>query len=244
MLTNNNNFIFPNWNAPANVHAVMTTRLGGVSKSPFDSFNLATHVEDNLEAVLENRRLLKTELSLPSEPFWLEQIHSSTVVEASNELCLPKADASFTTQKNVVCVVMTADCLPVLLCSKDGEKIAAVHAGWRGLENGIISKTVAALRTKDLVVWLGAAIGAECFEVGDDVRDAFLKKSADYSNAFKKNGSQWLADIYQLARIELAHLGITQVFGGEFCTVTDAERFYSYRREKQTGRMATLIWRD
>lgn len=242
MLTNNNNFIFPNWNAPANVHAVMTTRLGGFSKSPFDSFNLATHVEDDLEAVLENRRLLKTELSLPNEPFWLEQIHSNIVVEASNELCLPKADASFSTQKDVVCVVMTADCLPVLMCSKDGEKIASIHAGWRGLENGIISKTVETLKTKELIVWLGAAIGAECFEVGDDVREAFLKKSADYSMAFKKNGSQWLADIYQFARIELAYLGITTVFGGEFCTVSDS-RFYSYRHEKQTGRMATLIWR-
>lgn len=240
---NNDNFIFPNWNAPKNVHAVMTTRLGGVSKSPYDSFNLATHVDDNLEAVLENRRLLKTALNLPSEPFWLEQIHSNTVVEANNDFILPKADASFTNKKNVVCVVMTADCLPVLMCSKDGEKIAAIHAGWRGLENGIISKTVEALKTKDLIVWFGAAIGANCFEVGDDVREAFLKKSADYSVGFKENGSQWLADIYQLARIELAHLGITTVFGGEFCTVSDSELFYSYRREKQTGRMATLIWR-
>jgi YfiH family protein len=249
MLTNNNNFIFPNWNAPDNVHAVMTTRIKAHPPQPpfkagscYADFNLATHVDDNLENVLENRRLLKTELSLPNEPFWLEQIHSNVVVEASNNLILPKADASFSIQKNVVCIVMTADCLPVLLCSKDGEKIAAVHAGWRGLENGIISKTVEALKTTDLIVWLGAAIGANCFEVGDDVRNAFLKKSADYSIAFKQNGSQWLANIYELARIELAHLGITAVFGGEFCTVSDS-RFYSYRREKQTGRMATLIWR-
>lgn len=244
MPMNINNFIFPNWNAPENVHAVMTTRLGGVSKSPYDSFNLATHVEDDLAAVLENRHLLKTKLNLPDEPFWLEQIHSNTVVEASTKLLLPKADASFTTQKNVVCVVMTADCLPVLLCSKDGKKIAAVHAGWRGLENGIISKTVAALQTKDLTVWFGAAIGANCFEVGDEVRNAFLEKSADYANAFKENGSQWFCDIYQLARIELLQLGISDVFGGEFCTVSDSSRFYSYRRDKQTGRMATLIWRD
>ncbi len=222
----------------------MTTRIGGVSKSPYDSFNLATHVEDDLEHVLENRRLLKTELNLPVSPFWLEQIHSNTIVEVSTDLILPKADASFTTQKNVVCVVMTADCLPVLLCSKNGEKIAAVHAGWRGLESGIISKTVAALKTTDLSVWLGAAIGANCFEVGDDVRNAFLKKSADYSTAFKQHGSQWLCDIYQMARIELLHLEITDVFGGEFCTVTDSAHFYSYRRDKKTGRMATLIWSD
>lgn len=244
MPMNKNNFIFPNWNAPENVHAVMTTRIGGVSKLPYESFNLATHVEDNLDAVLENRHRLKTELSLPNEPFWLEQIHSNTVVEASTKLLFPKADASFTTQKNVVCTVMTADCLPVLLCSRNGEKIAAVHAGWRGLENGIISKTVEALQTKDLMVWFGAAIGVNCFEVGDDVRHVFLKKSADYVSAFKENGSQWLCDIYQLARIELLQLSITNVFGGEFCTVSDSARFYSYRRDKQTGRMATLIWRD
>ena len=243
MLKKHDNFIIPNWNAPANVHAVMTTRNGGVSKLPYDSFNLATHVDDDLENVLENRRLLKTELALPTEPFWLEQIHSNTVIEASKDLILPKADASFSNNKDVVCVVMTADCLPVLMCSKDGTKIAAIHAGWRGLESGIISNTVAALKTKELIVWLGAAIGAECFEVGDDVREAFLKKAADYSTAFKAREKGWLADIYQLARIELAHLGITAIYGGEFCTMTDTERFYSYRREKQTGRMATLIWR-
>lgn len=244
MLMKNVDFIFPRWNAPENVHAVMTTRLGGVSKSPFDSFNLATHVEDSLEHVLKNRLLLKTTLNLPAEPFWLEQVHSNTVVEVSADSILPKADASFTTKENVVCVVMTADCLPVLLCSKDGDKIAAVHAGWRGLESGIISNAVEALKTKDLSVWLGAAIGAECFEVGNDVREAFLKKSVDYASAFKKNGTQWLCDIYQLARIELTHLGITEVFGGEFCTVSNSERFYSYRRDKQTGRMATLIWKE
>jgi len=253
MMSKNANFIFPNWNAPPNVHAVMTTRIQvhpprppskGGEDNGFDNFNLATHVGDNLEAVLENRRLLKTALNLPAEPFWLEQIHSNIVVEASAELILPKADASFSHQKGVVCVVMTADCLPILMCSKDGKQIAAIHAGWRGLENGIITNTIAALKTNDLIVWLGAAIGMDCFEVGNEVREAFLKKSADYATAFKKNGSNWLADIYQLARIELANLGITHVFGGEFCTMTDAERFYSYRRENQTGRMTTLIWRS
>ncbi|MEI7840153.1 MAG: peptidoglycan editing factor PgeF [Methylococcaceae bacterium] len=253
MMSKNANFVFPNWNAPANVHAVMTTRSQAHPPRPpskggedncFDNFNLATHVGDDLESVLENRRLLKTTLNLPVEPFWLEQIHSNIIVEASAELILPKADASFSHQKNVVCAVMTADCLPILMCSTDGAQIAAIHAGWRGLENGIITNTVAALKNTDLIVWFGAAIGVDCFEVGDEVRDAFLKKSADYATAFKKNGSNWLADIYQLARIELASLGITHVFGGEFCTMTDTERFYSYRRENQTGRMATLIWRS
>lgn len=239
-----NKFLFPNWNAPANVHTAMTLRTGGVSASPFDSFNLAMHVGDDLEMVLENRRLLKSELNLPAEPFWLEQIHSNTVVEASADLILPKADASYSHQKNMVCVVMTADCLPILMCSSDGTQIAAIHAGWRGLATGIISNTVSALKTKDLIVWLGAAIGADCFEIGDDVRDTFLKKSANYESAFKPHENKWLADIYQLARMELTHLGITQIFGGEFCTMTDTERFYSYRRDNQTGRMATLIWRS
>ncbi|MDD5229074.1 MAG: peptidoglycan editing factor PgeF [Methylococcales bacterium] len=255
----NDNFIFLNWNAPPNVHAAMTTRIKAHPSSPpskggknncYADFNLATHVGDDLENVLKNRRLLKTELSLPNEPFWLEQIHSNTVVEVSTDLILPRADASYSHQKDVVCAVMTADCLPVLMCSTDGTQIAAIHAGWRGLANGIISNTVAALKTTDLIVWLGAAIGAECFEVGDDVRDTFLKKSADYSIAFKAHpprppskGGDWQADIYELARIELLQLGITQIYGGEFCTVTDAEHFYSYRRDKQTGRMATLIWR-
>ncbi len=237
-------FLFPNWNAPANIHAAMTLRIGGASSALFDSFNLATHVGDELENVLENRRLLKTELNLPVEPFWLEQIHSNSVIEASTDLVLPKADASYTNQKNVVCAVMTADCLPVLMCSSDGTQIAAIHAGWRGLATGIISNTVSALKTNELIVWLGAAIGADCFEVGDDVRDTFLKKSTDYESAFKAHENKWLADIYQLARIELTGLGITQIFGGEFCTMTDTEHFYSYRRDNQTGRMATLIWRS
>ncbi len=239
-----NKFLFPNWNAPANVHAAMTLRIGGVSSSPFGSFNLATHVGDDLETVLENRQLLKTELNLPTEPFWLEQIHSNAVIDASADLILSKADASYTHQKNVVCAVMTADCLPVLMCSSDGTQIAAIHAGWRGLATGIISNAVEALKTKDLIVWLGAAIGADCFEVGDDVRDTFLKKSVNYESAFKAHENKWLGDIYQLARIELASLGVTQIFGGEFCTMTDTERFYSYRRDNQTGRMATLIWRS
>ena len=239
-----NKFLFPNWNAPANVHAAMTLRIGGVSSSPFGSFNLATHVGDDLETVLEHRQLLKTELNLPTEPFWLEQIHSNAVIDASADLILSKADASYTHQKNVVCAVMTADCLPVLMCSSDGTQIAAIHAGWRGLATGIISNAVEALKTKDLIVWLGAAIGADCFEVGDDVRDTFLKKSVNYESAFKAHENKWLGDIYQLARIELASLGVTQIFGGEFCTMTDTERFYSYRRDNQTGRMATLIWRS
>jgi polyphenol oxidase len=158
---------------------------------------------------------------------------------------LQQADASYAAVSGVVCAVMTADCLPLLLCDVEGTQVAAIHAGWRGLLAGIIGNTVAAMQRRNLLVWLGPAIGPECFEVGAEVRAAFLEKSADFSVAFKQHDSgKWLADIYQLARIDLLALGINKVFGGNFCTVTEQDRFYSYRRDKVTGRMATLIWRD
>jgi YfiH family protein len=158
---------------------------------------------------------------------------------------LQQADAAYADESGVVCAVMTADCLPVLVCSTDGMQVAAIHAGWRGLLAGVIGNTVAAMQRQNLLVWLGPAIGPDCFEIGAEVRDAFLEKSAAYSSAFKEQGGgKCLADIYQLARIELAGLGITDVYGGTHCTVTEHERFYSYRRDTQTGRMATLIWRD
>ncbi len=237
-------FLFPIWNAPKNIHSAMTLRTDGVSQKPYASFNLATHVNDDTSTVLKNRHLLKTRLNLPSEPFWLEQIHSNTVIQANKISVLDKADASYTNQADVVCIVMTADCLPILLCSKNGEEIAAIHAGWRGLASDIISETVLNFKSKNLIAWLGAAIAPCCFEVGDDVRNIFLNKSACYANAFNKNQTgYWFADIYELARIQLTFLGINQVYGGEFCTMCDEQRFYSYRRDKQTGRMATLIWR-
>jgi len=184
-------------------------------------------------------------LALPSEPVWLEQIHSNRVVAAATSHPLQQADASYTDLAGVVCAVMTADCLPLLLCDVDGTQVAAIHAGWRGLLAGIIGNTVACMKNRDLLVWLGPAIGPESFEVGSEVRAAFLEKSAEFSSAFKEqDNGKWLADIYQMARIELQALGINKVFGGNFCTVTEQDRFYSYRRDKVTGRMATLIWRD
>ncbi len=244
-MNSNKPWLQPDWPAPANVHAATTLRSGGVSKGRFASLNPATHVGDHLGLVAQNRALIKTILSLPSEPAWLSQVHSNIVVEAVPNMPLLEADASYTRKTSVVCVVMTADCLPVLVCSKDGKQIAAIHAGWRGLFDGVIANTIHALKTHDVIVWLGPAIGAEKFEVGGEVRDAFLAKSADYVAAFKqKNAGKWLADIYQIARIELVELGITGVYGGNFCTVTDDGRFFSYRRDNQTGRMATLIWRD
>lgn len=235
----------PDWPAPNNIHALTTLRSGGLSSGAFSSLNPALHVGDDERLVRGNRQLIKEMLALPSEPVWLEQIHSNRVVAAEGGLSLQQADASHTGLPGVVCAVMTADCLPLLLCDVEGRQVAAIHAGWRGLLAGIIGNTVACMQSRELLVWLGPAIGPESFEVGDDVRAAFLEKSNKFSSAFKEQGNgKWLADIYQMARIELRALGINKVFGGNFCTVTEQDLFYSYRRDKVTGRMATLIWRD
>ena len=241
----NKHWLQADWPAPTNIHAATTLRMGGVSQGEFTSLNPATHVGDNPDVTSQNRHIIKAMLNLPSEPVWLNQTHSNRSIKAIATDTAQQADASYTDQLGVVCAVMTADCLPLLVCSADGTEIAAIHAGWRGLLDGIIGNTVAALRSSDLLVWLGPAIGPERFEVGNDVRSAYVSKSSEYSSAFKRYGDgKWLADIYQLARINLAALGIKKIYGGGFCTVTDRERFYSYRRDKVTGRMATLIWRD
>ena len=254
-MSKNKHWLVPDWPAPANIHAATTLRTGGVSQAPYFSLNPATHVSDAAEQVRQNRQIIREMLDLPSEPVWLEQIHSNRAVKAVNPPYPPlqkggrgdlqQADASYSDEAGVVCAVMTADCLPLLICSTDGMQIAAIHAGWRGLLAGVISNTVVAMQQQDLLVWLGPAIGPDCFEVGTEVREAFLEKSVAYSDAFKpQSNGKCLADIYRLARIELAALGITQVYGGTHCTMTEHERFYSYRRDSQTGRIATLIWRD
>jgi polyphenol oxidase len=241
----NKHWLQPEWPAPANIHAATTLRTGGISQGVYTSLNPATHVGDNPESVSKNRQIIKTLLNLPSEPIWLNQIHSNRAVKAIATDTPQQADASYTDQSNVVCVVMTADCLPLLVCSADGSEIAAIHAGWRGLLDGVIDNTIAALQNRDVLVWLGPTIGSERFEVGNEVRAAYVAKSAKYASAFnQQSDTKWLADIYQLARINLAFLGITKIYGGDFCTVTDEKRFYSYRRDKVTGRMATLIWSD
>jgi YfiH family protein len=233
------------WIAPKNVYAVSTIRTGGISKGFYNSFNLANHVGDNEFSVAENRSRLRSLLKLPSEPVWLEQIHSNKVVCLDEQSLNLQADASYTLNPGVICVVLTADCLPILLCNEAGTKIAAIHAGWQGLLSGIIENTVKAMQEPHLLAWLGPAIGFECFEVGEEVRAAFCKKADVFSRAFKaKDNGKWLADIYQLSRITLTELGIENIYGGRFCTVTEKERFFSYRRDGQTGRMATLIWRD
>lgn len=244
-MSKNKHWLAPDWPAPANIHAATTLRTGGVSQGRYASLNSATHVGDDSDLVQQNRRIIREMLDLPAEPIWLDQIHSNRAVKAVKTVSIQQADASYTDEAGVVCAVMTADCLPLLACSTDGTQVAAIHAGWRGLLAGVIGNTVAAMQQRNLLVWLGPAIGPDCFEVGAEVRDAFLDKSSAFNSAFKKqNNDKWLADIYQMARIELSGLGIDKVYGGTYCTVTEHERFYSYRRDTQTGRMATLIWRE
>jgi YfiH family protein len=240
------NWIKPDWQLPEGLHAAVTLRSGGVSQGLYASLNPASHVNDAADAVLTNRAMIKQMLALPAEPVWLQQVHGVDVVKADQVTDLPEADASFTDQSGVVCAVLTADCLPVLFCGDQGAVIGAAHAGWRGLQAGVIEQTIAAMNCRDLQVWLGPAIGPAHFEGGDEVREAFVSQNANASVAFSATqAGKWLADIYQLARIRLANLGVEQVYGGGLCTVSDAQRFYSYRRDgAATGRMASLIWRD
>lgn len=240
-------FVCPDWAAPTNVVAVTTTRCGGISKSPFDGFNLAFHVEDNAADVLQNRARLKDLLEFQNEPQWLNQVHGVNVAEAMPNGLEQEADAVFTDQLNLPCAVLTADCLPVFFCNQEGTQVAVAHAGWRGLVAGILEATLDkfAYANSHILAWLGPAIGPEKFEVGSEVRDIFIKCSSAAESAFrpnKANPGHWFADLYQLARIRLAESGVREVSGGNFCTYSESERFYSYRRDGQTGRMASLIW--
>lgn len=239
--------IIADWPVPAGIHAMTTTRQGGVSLPPFDAMNLADHVGDDPKAVAENRQRLRQIAALPSEPLWLQQTHSTRVINADNWQPGIEADSIISVETNVVCAILTADCLPVCLFDKTTEKVAAIHAGWRGLANGIIEKTVTRMTTtpSQIIAWLGPAIGPQQFEVGTDVYQAFTQSDAQVSQAFiLQNNGRYLADIYQLARQRLTQSGVSQITGGEHCTVSDPASFYSYRRDGQTGRMATLIWRS
>ncbi len=238
-------FIIPDWSAPANVRACVTTRAGGVSRPPYASLNLAAHVGDDPQAVVANRARLRAELALPGEPAWLTQVHGVTVVDAAQPADQPQADGAFATAPGAVCAVLTADCLPVLLCDRAGTRVAVLHAGWRGLAGGVIEAGISALGVAggELLAWLGPAIGPEAFEVGDEVRAAFVTRDPAAALAFRPHGNgRLLADIYLLARQRLAGLGVTAVSGGGLCTVADRDRFYSYRRDSATGRMASLVW--
>lgn len=240
------NYIIPNWSAPKNIHAYTTTRLGGISQPPYNSFNLSTNVGDDLNTVLANRRKLRQDLNLPNEPCWLNQAHTKNVVVADNHASYPNADASYTTTPNIVCVELTADCLPILLCSKKGDLVAVIHAGWKGIVNGVIEATIHALpiNPAELIAWLGPAIGPNSFAVGEDVREQFINFDAKAQNAFRPIANhKWLFDIYFLGKQRLNNCGIFTIYGGEFCTYSAPEKFFSFRRSAKTGRMASLIWK-
>lgn len=240
-----NNWLKPVWPAPGNVQAVCTTRTGGVSVAPFDSLNLGDHVGDDPVAVAGNRQLVAEVLNLPATPFWLQQVHGVKVARQNVDNLGCPADASVAIKTNEVCVVMTADCLPVLFCDRAGTRVAAAHAGWRGLCDGVLEETVRALDCDpaEILAWMGPAIGPQAFEVGDEVRAAFMRHDQRATEAFKPMvEGKWLADIYQLGRQRLASVGVNAVLGGDLCTYNQQDLFYSFRRDAQTGRMASLIW--
>lgn len=247
-----NHYIIPKWPVPKHINACITTRFGGVSKSPFDENNMALHVNDNMDDCLANRRNLTKTLALP-KICWLQQNHGTTIYRATNNLPLnpPQADASITDAK-IALAVLSADCLPILICDKNSTRIAAIHAGWRGLANGIIRKVISQFdsNNSELMVWLGPAIGPQAFTVGEEVYQIFLTRLSSFINhnlidhAFTlSNDNKYHANLYRLAQLELNYLGIQQIYGGDCCTYYD-QRFYSYRRNQITGRFASIIWQS
>ncbi len=242
----NSHYLGPQWLAPKKVRACVTTRKGGVSSEPYESMNLAYHVGDTTQSVAENRCRLKRELGFAYEPQWLDQVHGTKVVKAVAGGFPLKADAVYSNQPGLPCAVLTADCLPVFFCNLEGTQVAVAHAGWRGLADGVLEATLAVFEEppNKVLAWLGPAIGATHFEVGIEVRERFLSHQVDMEQAFSESGNSghWLADLYLLARMRLEHAGVIQITGGNYCTYAEPTRFYSYRREGLTGRMASLIW--
>ena len=245
--------ITPQWPAPANVCAAITLRTGGCSTAPFDQSNLALHVQDDPQNVIANRQSLIQSLKLPTLPLWLDQVHSTDLVYGPEAIDSPRADGSYSDQPGAVCAVLTADCLPVLLCDRAGTQVAAAHAGWRGLCGGILRKTVATFKQSpdQLLAYLGPAIGPQVFEVGAEVLQAFLDQAQNPQHqqaivaAFtlrESTADKYLANLYALARAELQASGVSQIYGGDYCSYSDSERFYSYRRSPKTGRNGSLIW--
>jgi YfiH family protein len=236
----------PRWQVPPNVRALQTTRAGGVSHGLWASLNLGDHVGDDPGAVAANRAAVRR--LLPAEPAWLRQVHGTVAVDAAQGTKMPEADAAWTRRPDCVCVVMTADCLPVLFCDRAGSVVAAAHAGWRGLLAGVLESTVAAMGVApgELLAWLGPAIGPRRFEVGDEVRTAFAAGDAGAVTFFRPGGvpGKWLCDLPALAQRRLAACGVRDVAGGDECTVGDPDRYFSFRRDGTTGRMATMIWLD
>lgn len=240
-----NKLILPDWPMPATVKACSTTRHGGISKFPYDSLNLGTHVGDIATSVIANRQSLVEQAGLPQMPVWLEQVHGTRVLHLDGKAISDvQADAVYSRVAGQVCAVMTADCLPVLFCSSAGDEVAAAHAGWRGLCAGVLEQTLAQFNagSSSITAWLGPAIGPQQFEVGEEVKQAFIQIDAQFAAAFTPSGSKYLADIYLLARLRLQAAGIHAIYGGDRCTVTEKQHFFSYRRDGITGRMASLIW--
>lgn len=248
-MTSGPDLILPEWPAPAGVRAAFTLRAGGVSRPPFDSFNIGAHVGDDPDAVEENRRRLRQRLELPGEPAWLAQVHGKRVVDLDTDGVGDspvEADAAVTHGAGRVCAIQVADCMPVLFAAPDGTTIGAAHAGWRGLVGGVLEETVRAMRTppQGLLAWLGPAIGQRHFEVGEEVRAAFLAADPGAAAGFTMNPrGRWQCDLYALAKRRLAALGVTRIHGASWCTHADSGRFFSYRRDGRCGRMAALIWR-
>jgi YfiH family protein len=241
----------PQWPAPSGVHVVSTLRGaprgGGASQAPYGCFNLGSHVGDDPLAVAENRRILVREAGLPAEPNWLAQVHGVTVADLDEAGPLRPSDAAITRDSGKVCVILTADCLPIVFATDTGDTVAAAHAGWRGLAAGVIGSTVRAMGTQPerLIAWLGPAIGPAHFEVGAEVREAFLSADPGAGDAFKANEQgRYMADLGMLARRHLKDLGIMRIYGGGECTYARADKYFSYRRDGVTGRQATLIWRE
>lgn len=232
-----------NWPAPPNIHALTTTRLEGFSHAPYDKNNFGLHVGDNASDVLKNRQQLKTLLELPGDPQWLSQTHSTTCVIVENE-ANREADAAISRSETSVLAVMTADCLPLTLCNTKGNEIAVIHAGWRGLVHGIIENTIEKMLSKpsEILAWIGPAICAKCFEVGEEVYLTYQKRYPFTNLAFIKKGDKWLADLPLLAELLFRHLGVDKVYPSRACTMENEKTWYSYRKNAQTGRMATLIW--
>ena len=237
--------IIPNWPAPNNIKAISTTRRGGYSQPPYNHLNLGSHVGDFPHLVSQNRESICQAADLPEPPRWLQQVHGTTIISSQNWQKNIKADAVLSQHLDHVSAVMTADCLPILLCNQQGDTVAAIHVGWRGLAAGIIEKTLHhfSCDNSEVMAWLGPAIGPTQFEVGSDVYDIFVNNDPHAAHAFKKTDRQhYLADIYHLARQRLQKSELHNIFGGDFCTASEKDRFFSYRRDGSTGRMASMIW--
>ena len=243
-------YFVPDWPSPTSVACAITLRFGGVSKEPFLSNNFATHVGDDYLSVISNRERLQQRLSLPEEPRWLKQVHGNRVIGSSEILKDNCADGSFSEASGEVCVVLTADCVPVLLCNRNGDRVAAIHAGWRGLASNIIKSAVAVFHdpVEEIMAYLGPAIGPTAFEVGSDVLEVFIARAESecgkekIRDAFLPCKDRYLANLYSLTRVKLKASGVEAIYGGDFCTWTDKNRFFSYRRDQTTGRNASLIW--